>query len=142
MLTQISARRLREMIKSSSLEDYLKCILALKKKNSVVRSVDIAEEMGVTKPSVSNAMKKLREQELIYFGSEGHIFFTDEGRMAAEKIFNKHSMLSKLLRIAGVNQDIADKEACMMEHAICDKTYECLDEYLKKQSVTEEMRET
>lgn len=87
--------------------------------------------MGVTRPSVSNAMKKLRKQNLIFFGSEGTIFFTDEGLAAAEKIYNKHSMLSKLLRIAGVNQDTADKEACMMEHAICDSTYECLDEYIK-----------
>ncbi len=113
----------------------MKCILALKKENGVVRSVDIAEEMGVTKPSVSNAMKKLREQKLIYFGSEGHIFFTDEGRTVAENIYNKHSILSKLLTTVGVDKDIADKEACMMEHAICDKTYECLDEYLNNNGV-------
>ncbi|MCR5734103.1 MAG: metal-dependent transcriptional regulator [Lachnospiraceae bacterium] len=96
------------MRKSSSLEDYLKCIFELKKKKSVVRSIDIAEEMGVTKPSVSNAMKKLREQNMIYFGREGHIFFTDEGRTVAENIYNKHSILSKLLTIVGVDKDIAD----------------------------------
>ncbi len=122
------------MVKSSSSEYYLKCILALKQRSSVVRSVDVAEEMGVTKPSVSNAMKKLREKGLIFFGSEGSINLTDEGRAVAEKVYNKHSILSKLLRIAGVNREVADKEACMMEHAICDSTYECLDEYLKKHS--------
>ncbi len=133
-------KRAGEMMKSSSSEDYLKCILALKKKNGTVRSVDISKEMGVTRPSVSNAMKKLRGQNLIYFGNGGNIFLTDEGLAAAEKIYSKHSMLSKLLRIAGVNQDTADKEACMMEHAICDSTYECLDEYIKKHGVIEEAK--
>ncbi|MCR5001456.1 MAG: metal-dependent transcriptional regulator [Lachnospiraceae bacterium] len=128
------------MVKSSSSEDYLKCILALTRMNGTVRSVDISKEMGVTRPSVSNAMKKLREQNLIYFGGGGNIFLTDEGLAAAEKVYSKHSTLSKLLRIAGVNQDTADKEACMMEHVICDSTYECLDEYIKKHDVEEEVK--
>ena len=83
------------MGKSSSSEDYMKVILILHKRKALVRSVDIAEEMGVTKPSVSNAMKKLREEKII-----------------------------------GVNKDTADKEACLMEHAISDETYECLGEFI------------
>ncbi len=115
---------------SNSSEDYLKSILILSKKKGLVRSVDIAEEMGVTKPSVSNAMKKLRTKNMIYFGDDGHIHFTDEGRLIAEKIYRKHSLLSKLLRIIGVNKEIAEREACLMEHAISDETYECLDEFI------------
>ncbi len=118
------------MGKSSSSEDYMKVILILHKRKALVRSVDIAEEMGVTKPSVSNAMKKLREEKMIYFGEDGNIIFTDEGRAVAEKIYSKHSLLSKLLRIIGVNKDTADKEACLMEHAISDETYECLGEFI------------
>jgi Mn-dependent DtxR family transcriptional regulator len=86
--------------------------------------------MGVTKPSVSNAMKKLRKEKMIYFGEDGNIIFTDEGRISAEKIYSKHSLLSKLLRIIGVNKDTADREACLMEHAISDETYECLGEFI------------
>ncbi len=120
------------MKKSSSLEDYMKCILVLSKKNGTVRSVDVAEKMGITKPSVSNAMKKLREQNMICVGDEGNIILTDEGRSLAEKVYGKHSLLSKLLRSVGVNKDTADKEACAMEHAISDDTFECLEEYMNK----------
>ncbi len=118
------------MEKSSSSEDYLKCILVLQKKNDSVRSIDIAEEMGVTKPSVCNAMKKLREQRWIYFDEEGYIFFTDDGRKIAENVYNKHSLLSRFLRLMGVNEDTAEKEACLMEHTISDETYERMDDFV------------
>ncbi len=123
------------MEKSNSSEDYMKSILILKKRNPAVRSVDIAEEMGVSKPSVSNAMKKLREKKLIYFDEEGHIFFTEEGEVMAKKVYSKHSLLTKWLITAGVSEDIADKEACMMEHAISDETYRCLGEYFDAHTV-------
>ncbi len=122
------------MEKSSSSEDYLKCILVLHNKYDFVRSKDIAEEMGVTKPSVCNAMKKLRKQNMIYFDEEGYIFFTEEGRAMAESIFSKHALLSKLLMLMGVNKDTADKEACLMEHTISDETYEHIDEFVNTQN--------
>ncbi len=121
------------MGKSSSEEDYMKSILVLQKRIGSVRSVDVAEEMGVTKPSVCNAMKKLRDKHLVYFGDKGHIYFTEAGKSAAEKIYRKHLLLSTVLKGIGVNEDIADKEACLMEHAISDETYECLDEYIRVQ---------
>ncbi len=127
------------MGKSNSLEDYMKIILILQKRKSSVRSIDIAEEMGVTKPSVSNAMKKLREEKMIYYGDGGVILFTDEGRTVAEKIYSKHSLLSKFLRIVGVNKDTADKEACLMEHAISDETYERLDRFINTHDTEEDM---
>lgn len=108
----------------------MKSILILDKRNGSVRSIDIAEEMGVSKPSVSNAMKRLREANMIYIGKGGRIIFTDEGREYAEKVYSKHSLLSRVLRFMGVNKDTADREACLMEHAISDETYECLDEFI------------
>ena len=122
------------MEKSNSSEDYMKSILILEKRNTLVRSIDIAEEMGVTKPSVCNAMKKLREKKMIYFDDDGHIFFTKEGRALAEKVYSKHSLLAKWLMSVGVSKDTADSEACMMEHAISDETYECLGEYINAHS--------
>ena len=122
------------MEKSNSSEDYMKSILILEKRNTLVRSIDIAEEMGVTKPSVCNAMKKLREKKMIYFDDDGHIFFTKEGRALAEKVYSKHSLLAKWLVSVGVSKDTADREACMMEHAISDETYECLGEYINAHS--------
>ena len=122
------------MEKSNSSEDYMKSILILEKRNTLVRSIDIAEEMGVTKPSVCNAMKKLREKKMIYFDDDGHIFFTKEGRALAEKVYSKHSLLAKWLMSVGVSKDTADREACMMEHEISDETYECLGEYINAHS--------
>ncbi len=120
-----------DMGKSNSSEDYMKSILILQKKRGTVRSVDVAEEMGVSRPSVSNAMKKLREEKLINFGEEGHISFTAEGKRFAEMVYEKHLLLSKLLTIIGVNKDTADREACLMEHAISDETYRCLNRFIK-----------
>ena len=113
------------MEKSTSSEDYMKSILILHKRKGSVRSVDIAEEMGVSKPSVCNAMKKLRKQKMVYFG--------EEGRILAEKVYSKHSLLSKFLTLIGVNQENADREACLMEHAISDETYDCLAAFVHKQ---------
>lgn len=120
------------MGKSSSLEDYMKSILILLKRNGFVRSVDISEEMGVTRPSVCNAMKKLREQKMIYFDDNDHILFTEAGQKFAEKVFSKHNVISKFLYKIGVSKEKAEKEACLMEHAISDETYECLDEFIQK----------
>ena len=86
--------------------------------------------MGVTKPSVCNAMKKLRKQKWIYFDEEGYIFFTDEGRLIAENIYSKNSLLSRLLELMGVSKDTAEKEACLMEHTISDETYERMDAFV------------
>ena len=79
-------------------------------------------------------MKKLREKKMIYFDDDGHIFFTKEGRALAEKVYSKHSLLAKWLMSVGVSKDTADREACMMEHAISDETYECLGEYINAHS--------
>ena len=117
------------MKNNNSSEDYLKCILVLKEKHGHVRSVDIANEMGVTKPSVSNAMKKLRKEGLILFDDEGFISFSDTGKEIAEKVHDKHLLITKVLMRIGVSEKTASKEACMIEHAISDETYRCLQNF-------------
>ena len=117
---------------NDSSENYLKSILILQRKKGSVRSVDIADEMGVTRPSVSNAMKKLRRQELIYFDDVGCICFTATGRTMAENIYKKHRLITRALRRIGVSSDTADREACLIEHAISEETYECIDRFMSR----------
>ena len=119
------------MEKSNSAEDYLESILMLHEKNGFARSVDIARELGVTKPSVCNAMKRLREKEMIYFSDKGHIFFTDVGKEIAENVYKKHVLLTKVLTGIGVNESVASKEACSIEHVISDETYERLNAFFR-----------
>ena len=120
------------MKKSASAEDYMKSILILHRRNGSVRSSEVAEEMGVSRPSVCNAMKKLRKQEMIYFGENDCICFTETGKIFAEKVYSKHSLIAKFLRRIGVSKKTADEEACELEHAISDETYECLNRYYEK----------
>ena len=110
----------------TSSEDYLKCILVLREEKEHVRSVDVAHSMGVTKPSASNAMKKLRKEGMIIFDKYGFIQFTEAGLKLAEKIHDKHLIIEKVLLHIGVSEQTAKKEACMIEHAISDETYGCL----------------
>ena len=117
------------MEKNNTAEDYLESILILHKNKGFARSVDVAKELGVTRPSVSSAMKKLREKEMIYFSDKGHIFFTDAGKATAEKVYRKHLLIKKILMNMGVNENMAAREACVIEHAISDETYECLSAY-------------
>ena len=119
------------MKRSESSEDYMKSILILLRRNGLVKSSEVAEEMGVSRPSVCNAMKKLRKQNLIYFGENDYIYFTESGKTVAEKIYSKHSLIARFLKAIGVNQNLADEEACVIEHAISDETYECLDRFYK-----------
>ena len=101
------------MRNSNSSEDYLKCILVLKEKKGQVRSIDVARELGVTKPSVSNAMKKLRKENMLTF----------------EEIHDKHLLITKVLMRIGVSEQTALKEACMIEHVISEETYKCLRDF-------------
>lgn len=117
------------MEKNNSAEDYLESILRLHKRKGYARSVDVAKELGVTRPSVSSAMKKLREKEMIYFSDRGHIFFTDAGKAIAEEVYRKHILIKKVLLNIGVNEKNAAREACDIEHVISNETYECLSAY-------------
>ena len=117
---------------NQSAEDYLECILILRERLGNVRSIDVVNEMGVTKPSVSVAMKKLREQEMVTFDENGFILFTDAGRKLAKKVYDKHKILTKALIAIGVNEKTAAEEACQIEHVISDATYKCIKDFVKR----------
>ena len=106
------------MHKNESAENYLETILILGKSHPVVRSVDIAEELGFKKPSVSVAMKNLREKGHITVTKEGFIYLTESGKEIAEMIYERHQVLSSWLSSLGVDPKVAADDACRMEHVI------------------------
>ena len=108
----------------TSAEDYLETILLLSKKTGSVRSKDIVEEMGFSKPSVSIAMKKLRENELIHMDSDGFITLTKKGEEAAKQVYERHSVLYDWLVSIGINKITATADACRMEHILSEETFE------------------
>ena len=120
------------MHKNESAENYLETILMLSKKLPVVRSVDIANELGYKKSSVSIAMKHLREQEHIVVSNAGFITLTNSGRMIAEMIFERHEIITKSLVLLGVPEDIAAEDACKIEHVISPESFEALKKHFKK----------
>ena len=109
-----------------SIEDYLETILILSKKRPVVRSVDIANELGFKKSSVSIAMKHLRENNHITVTEEGFIYLTDSGMEIAQMIYTRHEILSSFLVNIGVAKEIAEEDACKIEHDISDETFICI----------------
>ena len=121
-----------------SAEDYLEMILVLKKKKGSVHSIDIAREMNFSKPSVSIAMKKLKEENLITINENREIELTDSGREIAETIYERHIVLSEILKKLGVEETTAVKEACRIEHVISQDSFEKIKEALKRGNYLEE----
>ncbi|WMC92829.1 metal-dependent transcriptional regulator [Kineothrix sp. MB12-C1] len=117
---------------NESAENYLETILILSKSHPVVRSVDIAEELGFKKSSVSVAMKNLREKEYITVTSEGFINLTESGRKIADIIYERHELLSSWLVDLGVDKTTAADDACRIEHVISTESFEAIKEYIKK----------
>lgn len=120
------------MKSSESEEMYLETILVLKKRNAYVRSVDIAEELNYSRPSICRAVGVLQKKGYILMNSNGEISFTDDGRKKAESIYERHCVLTELLIKTGASEQIAEENACRMEHVITDELLEILKEYLKK----------
>lgn len=115
---------------NESAENYLETILILSRKKPVVRSVDIAEELGFKKSSVSVAMKNLRIKEHITVTKEGFIYLTDSGREIAEMIYERHELLSDWLMRLGVDKDIATEDACRIEHVISKESFEAIKRHI------------
>ena len=113
-------------------EMYLETILILGQRKNLVRAVDVATEMGLSKPSVSRALVKLKNDECIIVDEYGHIAFTEKGRVIAEKIYERHQVLTEILMAIGVEKEIAAKDACKMEHDISDETFDAMKRHLKK----------
>ena len=118
-------------------EMYLETILILGQRKNLVRAVDVATEMGLSKPSVSRALVRLKNDECIIVDENGHIAFTEKGRAIAEKIYERHQVLTEILMAIGVNREIAAKDACKMEHDISDETFDAMKRHLKMKQTAE-----
>lgn len=104
-------------------EDYLEAMLILERRNGMARSVDIAEQLGVSKPSVSRAVALLKKGGFLL--AEGNqLYLTDTGREVAEKIYERHCFFKSRLMSAGVDEKTAEKEACLLEHTLSDDSFE------------------
>ena len=111
---------------NESVEDYLEAILVLKEKNGMVRSIDVVHHMNYSKPSISRAMSRLRENGYITMDQEGWLGLTDAGREIAERIYERHRLLTEWLTALGVDPEVAREDACRMEHDISAETFECI----------------
>ena len=115
-----------------SAEDYLETILKLQMQKGQVRSIDIVAEMHFSKPSVSVAMKKLRESGHVLMDENGLLTLTEEGNAIAQRIYERHQILTKMLTALGVDEETAAEEACSIEHDLSDDTFEKIKaHYLK-----------
>ena len=115
-----------------SAEDYLERILILQERNKEVRSIDIAHDMGFSKPSISVAMKKLKEAGLIKIDDNGFITLTKEGHVIADKVYERHCVLTKVLTSIGVSEEQAEKDACKVEHVISEETFDAIKDHIEK----------
>ena len=120
------------MIKNESAENYLETILILSERCPVVRSVDIAIELDFKKSSVSVAMKKLRQSDHIVVSPEGYITLTPEGKEVAERIYERHQVISAWLTKLGVNAEVAAEDACRIEHVISAESFAALKKHIKE----------
>ena len=115
-----------------SAEDYLEAVLMLQEKNGQVRSIDIANELNFSKPSVSIAMKKLRENGYIEMDGSSLITLTDSGMEIASRIYERHQVLTQLLLALGVSPENARTDACRIEHDLSDETWEKIKAHAAK----------
>ena len=115
-----------------SAENYLETILMIRERKQIVRSIDIVRELNFSKPSVSVAMKNLKEAGYITMDETGRIYLTDQGEALATKIYDRHVKVSDWLTSIGVPRDIAEADACTMEHVISEETFEAFKRLAEK----------
>ena len=112
-------------------EDYLEAMLMIKKSKGYIRSIDVARHLGITKPSVTYTTKRLKEKGYITMDNDNYITITEKGLEIAEKIFARHKTLTDLFVRLGVPEDIAEKDACKIEHDISPETFDALCRHLQ-----------
>ena len=115
-----------------SSEDYLETVLILKERNGNVHAIDIAREMGFSKPSVSIAIHKLEDNGYLTIAEDGNILLTESGSEIANKIYDRHLTISKVLTMLGVNEEQSLVDACKIEHDISEETFAKIKEFVKK----------
>lgn len=113
-----------------SAEMYLETIYILSQSSECVHSIDVAEQMGYSKPSVSRAVGLLKKAELLTMEQNGCLRLTEKGKCTAKKIFDRHNVLSRFLAFVGVEKDIAAQDACRIEHVVSDETIAAIQNFL------------
>ena len=113
-----------------SAEDYLETMLMLQEERGYIRSIDVADHMGVTKPSVSYAVKRLRENGYITMDPEGPLHLTETGLAIAKRIFERHELLIRVLTALGVSPETARADACKIEHDLSDETFDAIRKHI------------
>ena len=122
------------MVIHESAEDYLESILVLKERRGVVHSIDIVNELGYSKPSVSIAMKKLRENGYISMSPDGSITLNESGLAIASRVYGRHKTITRLFVLLGVSPDAAAEDACKVEHDLSDETFGKIREFVEQHS--------
>ena len=115
-------------------EMYLETILILGKSRDTVRAVQVAEAMGISKASVSRALTRLKQEGYLIVDVQGNIAFTEKGRQIAERIYERHLVLTEVIASLGVDRETAAADACKMEHDISERTFRAMQEHLKQHS--------
>ena len=113
-------------------EMYLETILILGKRNNTVRAVNVAEEMRISKASVSRALGRLKDEGCLIVDRAGNIAFTEKGRQIAEKIYERHLVLTEVIMSLGVDRETATADACRIEHVISDITFQAMKDHIKR----------
>lgn len=121
------------MVIHQSAEDYLETILVLQQESGQVRSIDIVNKLGYSKPSVSIAMKKLRESGYISMAADGLITLNESGLEVAKRVYGRHTTITKLFTILGVSAEQAAEDACKVEHDLSKETFDRICEFVRKQ---------
>ena len=115
-------------------EDYLEAVLVLQKEKGMVRSVDLARHMGFSKPSISHAVGVLKNGGFLTVDEDGYLHLTEDEREVAEKIYERHQFFTEQLVAVGVDRETAERDACRIEHAISEETFQKLKASVEKQS--------
>jgi Mn-dependent DtxR family transcriptional regulator len=110
-------------------ENYMEAILVLSEKIGAVRSVDVANYLGFSKPTISQYMKQFVQHELVTIDSDGHITLTEAGRKVAERTLEKHQIIAKVFMAMGVSEEIALEDACKVEHDLSEETFNCIKQF-------------
>lgn len=113
-----------------SAEDYLEAILMLKEQKGVVRSIDVVNELGYSKPSISVAMKHLRENGYVLMDDEGYLSLTNKGYVIARRVYDRHQVLTKALMVLGVSEQNAAADACKVEHDLSEESFDKIRDHV------------
>lgn len=120
------------MVIHESAEDYLEAILVLRERLGQVRSIDIVNELGYSKPSVSIAMKKLRENGYVSMGADGLITLEESGLEIASRVYGRHKTITRLFTLLGVSPETASEDACKVEHDLSDETFRSIQQFVQQ----------